>query len=565
MLKISPDIFTKLQERIKIIALLNDLTDLFSRRFFVLCAISGISFTAILLLFTHTITKVNEQGAKVKFLILYLLANLIYYIATKTMLYKTSDAIVNTVQKKRKVLVEKLGYCKLEFIEKMEEGNLYNNIILSLNSIANMSINIVGAIPSFIVLFLAMGYLLFLSRTIFLIALVMIAFGLWLSNYQLTALEKQIGETSADESRMNKLIYGLLKGFKELKFCRKKSDDIKQDFDSISETSGELMRKSQYRMSDILYGGDLYSKAMIALFILFLPTFMKGMNFSSDTNTKIITAGFFMLGPIINVIWMANYNSQVNNAISRLLGLERNLDEHITDNSEGMQDDFSKFKKITIRDLGYEYKDKTNDVLFTCGPTTFEVNQGEVFFVVGGNGSGKSTFLKIFTALYDYTGDILVDGKKIDEENIQSYRELYCSVFSDFHIFEKLYGAQSSKKSEVKQLLKRYQIDSKTDFINGRFTNIELSTGQRKRLALIAALLEDKPIIILDEWAADQDPQFRKTFYSEIIPELKIMGKTIFAVSHDETYFQYCDRLIKMHNGQLKELDKNSFSGRDYV
>lgn len=554
-----------LKDRFKIFALLADMTKLFDKKFFFLSVVSGVSFTAIMLLFTHTITKVDEQGAKTKFLILYVLANIIYYFSTKGLLYKTSDAIVDAVQTKRKALVDKISKCNLEFVEKMEEGSVYNQIIISLSTIANMSINIVGAIPSLIVLFLSMVYLLYLSKSIFFIAIVMIALGLWLSNHQLTAMERQIGETSREESKMNKLIYGLLKGFKEIKFNRLKGFDLKNDFVNVSDDSGEMMRKTQYRMSDMIYIGDLYSKSMIALFIIFLPTMVDSFKFDDDSNTKIITAGFFMLGPIITLLWMANYNSQVNQSIAGINHLEKTFDDHIANNPEGENDDFSEFKELEVENLSYEYKDKSNEHLFTCGPVNFKINRGEIIYIVGGNGSGKSTFLKIFTGLYNSLGNIKIDGIVIDEDNIQSYRELYSSVFTDFHIFEKLYGAKSIKARRINELLKEFEIDHKTEFKNGKFTNIDLSTGQRKRLALIAALLEEKPIIVLDEWAADQDPEFRKIFYRRIIPELKSMNKTVFAVSHDETYFDTCDRLVKMHNGKLKELDKNIFQDKNYV
>ena len=157
---------------------------------------------------------------------------------------------------------------------------------------------------------------------------------------------------------------------------------------------------------------------------------------------------------------------------------------------------------------------------------------------MGGNGSGKTTLLKLFTALYrPIEGCIRVDGAEIVAANVQSYRNLFSAIFSDFHLFDKLHGLRDAAPERVDQLLRLMEISSKTAFGDGRFTTILLSTGQRKRLALVVSYLEDKPVYIFDEVAADQDPHFRRYFYDTLLPELKRAGKTVVVVSHDDRYF----------------------------
>ena len=177
---------------------------------------------------------------------------------------------------------------------------------------------------------------------------------------------------------------------------------------------------------------------------------------------------------------------------------------------------------------------------------------GDIVFTVGGNGSGKSTLLKLLCGLYyPLRGSIAINGKNVDRDLYPDYRELFSIIFTDFHLFDRFYGIADVKESAVHTWLKKMGMSAKTQFRDGRFTNINLSTGQRKRLAYINAMLDDKQIYIFDELAADQDPEFRKHFYEVLLPELRAMGKTIIAVTHDDRYFETADRVLKMDEGQL--------------
>jgi len=193
--------------------------------------------------------------------------------------------------------------------------------------------------------------------------------------------------------------------------------------------------------------------------------------------------------------------------------------------------------------------------LFSVGPLDMTLNQGEMLFIVGGNGSSKSTLLKLLTGLYyPATGFLSVDDDEIDQSHYHNYRELFSIIFTDFHLFDKLYGLHQIDEQLLKSLLHSMQLDKKTHYLDGQFTNLNLSTGQKKRLAFITAILEDKPIYVFDELAADQDPAFRQYFYEVVLQELKQQGKTIIAVTHDDKYFHVADRVLKMEYGQIVNL-----------
>jgi len=183
------------------------------------------------------------------------------------------------------------------------------------------------------------------------------------------------------------------------------------------------------------------------------------------------------------------------------------------------------------------------------------VQRGEIIFLVGGNGSGKSTALRLMTGLYKAdAGQIMVDGRVLDSFGFAGLREQFSAIFANFHLFDRLYGLENISEQSVNQLIDDMELTGKVRYKNGQFTDLNLSTGQRKRLALIAAILEDRPIYAFDEWSAEQDAHFREVFYRKILPQLKQKGKTIIAVTHDERYWNVADRIVKFDLGKIQEI-----------
>jgi putative ATP-binding cassette transporter len=222
----------------------------------------------------------------------------------------------------------------------------------------------------------------------------------------------------------------------------------------------------------------------------------------------------------------------------------------------------SSFNAIRFEGVSFTYRDPDGNATFQAGPIDGEVRRGEILFLIGGNGSGKTTFLKLFTALYwPAQGAIRVDDVQIGPANIQSYRNLFSAIFSDFHLFDKLHGLADAAPERVNALLRLMELSHKTAFGGGRFSNTHLSTGQRKRLALVVSYLEDKPVYIFDEVAADQDPHFRRYFYETLLPELKSTGKTVVVVTHDDRYFHVADRVLQMDYGKLSDLPATLMKG----
>jgi putative ATP-binding cassette transporter len=190
---------------------------------------------------------------------------------------------------------------------------------------------------------------------------------------------------------------------------------------------------------------------------------------------------------------------------------------------------------------------------FVLGPLDLTLHPGEIIFLVGGNGSGKSTFVKLLTGLYaPQAGEIWCDGERVGDDHREWYRQHFSAVFTDFYLFQDLRGLEGVDLDErAAAYLKRLQLEPKVRVTDGRLSTTALSQGQRKRLALLTAYLEDRPIYVFDEWAADQDPTYKRVFYEELLPELKARGKAVVVITHDDRYFHLGDRVIKLDYGKV--------------
>ena len=212
---------------------------------------------------------------------------------------------------------------------------------------------------------------------------------------------------------------------------------------------------------------------------------------------------------------------------------------------------------ITLTGVTYDYPPSGDDRGFHLGPVDLTIRAGETLFVVGGNGSGKSTLLKLIAGLYRPTaGGLRLADVTITDDRRGWYREHVATAFSQAHLFDRLVGPDGVLDDALAQaFLARLRMDHKVTIDGGVLSTIRLSQGQRKRLTLLAAYVEERPILLLDEWAADQDPGFRAYFYQELLPELKRCGKTIVAVSHDDRYFPVADRLVRCDSGVLRPFE----------
>jgi putative ATP-binding cassette transporter len=264
----------------------------------------------------------------------------------------------------------------------------------------------------------------------------------------------------------------------------------------------------------------------------------------------------FMMAPMQVLLSAVSGFKRGEVALERIEGLERNLTAlHADVDSPILNDLPYDFKCLDLLDVTHAYQREGEANDFILGPMNLTLVPGEVVFVVGGNGSGKTTLAKLIAGLYvPANGQIYLNNRIVTDSGREHYRQYFSVVFADFHLFDRLLGLESSQLDEhARKYLVQLELDQQVEIKGGVLSTTELSQGQRKRLALLTAYLEDRPIYIFDEWAADQDPSFKRVFYRVLLPELREKGKTVVVISHDERYYDVADRLIRLDCGRIVE------------
>ena len=298
--------------------------------------------------------------------------------------------------------------------------------------------------------------------------------------------------------------------------------------------------------------GSVVTYLMLGVVAFVFPGEVPGFNLIVF---QVIPVLLFCMGPLTKIAAQWPMYLRADVGLGSILDIDRQLSEAGSISpSEARQSAqfYEDFQELSYLSLTFTYRDAQQEPVFTAGPLDFSVRRGETVFLVGGNGSGKSTVLRMITGLFPAeSGRILVNGTPVVGRAISGFRELFSAIFVDFHLFDRLYGLEAVDPNWVNRMIEEMGLGAKVQYDNGRFTQLALSTGQRKRLALIAALMEDRPIYVFDEWSAEQDQQFREYFYAQVLPELKAQGKTVIAVTHDERYWHVADRVVKMDLGQV--------------
>jgi putative ATP-binding cassette transporter len=521
--------------------------------------LSGIANSLVLGVINQGAQKVSNHEEVTQLFFIFLIAVVLFIYTRKYSLSQATIMVEQAIRRVRVRITDKIRRTELSFIEKNDRAQIYTYLTQDTNLISQSGLIVVSGIQSLVVIVFCSLYVAMLSPVGFLIIAVgFIAAGLlYLSHSK--AISQEIHQSIVKEAEFFAILNHVLDGFKEIRINQRKSNDVFRYVEKISlETEKIKIRTGLKFVTDIMFS-RVFSNSLLGIVVFIMPLF-------SPTHAtiviKITATVLFLISPIEAIVGAIPMFARATVSIENITKLEASLDEVLQQNPQSQLNDktveenvaeFARFKRLQFEQINFQYTDKVGAATFKVGPIDLTIEREEILFIVGGNGSGKSTFLKLLTGLYyPLSGSIAIDGEEIDYTNYQAHRELFSIIFTDFHLFDRLYGLQNVDEKRVKSLLQLMELDKKTKYINGQFSQLDLSTGQKKRLAFIAAVMEDKPVYIFDELAADQDPRFRKHFYEEILPDLRRQGKTIIAVTHDDNYFHCADRVLKMELGQLK-------------
>lgn len=516
--------------------------------------VSGALNAGILALVSTVVSGGSSRRLLIVFILLCVFVPVARILSETLMVHLVQDSIVAL----RSQLAERTLASPLRHLEQIGNHRLFSAFTEDVARITET----VGLVP---VVFINLGatvsclvYMAWLNAWLFLGVMAFLITGV--SSYR-WVLSRSIGhlwDGRRIEDEVQKHFRTLVSGIKELKLHKKRKTEL-----LVSVLRPAMARARERNITGLRTYSYASSWGQLLLFIaLGLLVFV--FSGTSLGNTHILV-GFslgllYLIGPLQMIMNSLPELGRAGIAVRNLKELELTLDRQPEANAPDELPALTVPVELEVRDLSYSYDvapGREGDQGFTVGPLNFKIVSGELVFITGGNGSGKTTLAKVLTGLYiPDQGTISLNGREITARTREWYRQSFSAVFVDGFVFDSLLGLDAidgSLDARAKIYLGELELDGKVRIENSVFSTTELSQGQRKRLALLTAYLEDRPIYFFDEWAADQEPYFRDVFYHRILRELKAAGKAIIVISHDDRYYHVADRVLKLENGRIVE------------
>jgi putative pyoverdin transport system ATP-binding/permease protein len=500
------------------------------------CGLAGISEAAAVLIILEVTASAKFH---LPFLVIILLIVGLFLFSSYFYLSRGSILAEKAMESMVVSICDKIRLSELPEIEKIEKSDAYNNI-WNARALSDAALNNLYMFSRVMAVATIWIYVAFVS-----LAMATCLTLFFLLYFMVYEVFQKVGKSEA--AMENRIVVSLfnafdhiLHGFKEVRINRRKNRDLFENH--INPLIGET---EKVRFQNTLFISEFFGFTSVSF-----------MTFASMC--ALFLSGYFTLLPVITLVilylWepIMTLSSGIPDviegkaAMDRLASLDERLGNPERTDLPSRVGPGSDFRIMALENAGFSYEGQNG---FSLGPVSMEIRAGEIFFIAGGNGSGKSTLLKLICGLYaPSSGRITMDGIPVD---MRRHRHLFSAIFTDFHLFDSLYGIKSPGEDFVNSLMSDFDLLKTSSFSNGRFSSLALSAGQRKRLAFVVAMLENRPVYIFDEWAAEQDPEFREHFYTNLLPSLVSGGGTVIAVTHDERWFHVADRVAKLEYGKI--------------
>lgn len=420
-------------------------------------------------------------------------------------------------------------------------------------------------IPAFAVniaiLICGAAYLAWLSWTVVLAMGVFIVLGGVAYRILIRSGFKRLFLARDEQDRLYKHFRELTEGMKELKLHRERRGVFfHENIHGCTERYKKYAIGAEMRFIIAHNWRDFLFFTVVGAILFYLP---KANHVSPQAMTGYVVVMLFMMGPLSGVLSSLSVFGRASAALRKIDQLGITLAARAGDECPITRAPTTPtLERLELVDITHTYHREKEDESFTLGPIRLAFQPGEIVYLVGGNGSGKSSLAKVIAGLYaPASGSIRLNGRAITDANRDEYRQLFSAVFADFYLFDNLLGAPSPElDAQAREYLNLLHLEHKVKVKDGKLSTTQLSSGQRKRLALLNAYLEERPFYLFDEWASDQDPLFKDIFYTQILPDLKARNKTILVITHDDRYFHLADRIIKLDYGQIQTRQVGSVS-----
>jgi putative ATP-binding cassette transporter len=518
----------------------------------ILSLFAGISNTALISLINYSSHRVSEHLSVTWhfFIFAALLLGFMYgtakvsrsnVIGAQALIHKFKIKIMGQVFKSQLIKVNEIG-----------RGEILQLLARDAHVVSQGSFMLIGVSQAIATVVFLTFYMAFISWLAFVMILASTVLFFVVSLIGMRTSSSELAQTVVKEKYVNSLFDDFLSGYQEVKMDSRRARDITRQMIEKSRESSQFKGEV---LSDVL---QFFNYMQVLMFVVVGLLIYLVPELSPDFSEHVLqatTTSLFLVSSLTVVVQTMPSLTQANLSARSLIDLERRLSDEEAETASRQHEIYSEFKSLTFQDICFDYTTGKADTHFKLGPISYQFEAGKVYFIRGRNGAGKTTMIRLLTGLYTpQSGQIMVNAEQVvSQPSTSDYRDLFAVVFSDFHLFKKTFGLNHISDQEVTELLKQFEIEAHVRVRDGEFSTVRLSSGQRKRLALVVALLCKKPIMVLDEWAADQDPQFRKEFYDIIIPRLRAMGKTVIAITHDDQYYSAADKVLSVSDGVLVE------------
>ncbi|HDR9157216.1 TPA: cyclic peptide export ABC transporter [Burkholderia vietnamiensis] len=492
-------------------------------------------------------------------LLVFIAVNVVAIVCRSGAAVMPSYACMKLMTRLRVNLCKRILATPLDEIDRRGAPNVLTLLTQDIPQLSQTLLTIPTIIVQSVVLICSIVYLAYLSWIVFASTMVLTIVGLALYLFFYRRAVNFTERVRDEFVRFNEYTHGLVFGIKELKLNRARRRWFTR---AAIELSSKRVAGFNYIERFWFMGGDTIGQITVAVLLGFLLFGVPSLGVvDPSVLTASILAVLYMMGPLTMLINILPMVAEGKTALARLAEFGFLVDDtqvSPADRSPERAPESSSagaWRVIELKGVKMNYRDSESTTDFVLGPIDMTIHAGELVYVIGGNGSGKSTLGKVLSGLYAPTeGRITLDGAVVDDDARERYRNLFSAVFTDFHLFDRVIGpdredegiARARRYLETLKLADKIRIDGKH-----YSTTTALSTGQRKRLALLCAYIEDRPIYILDEWAADQDPVFKRFFYEVLVPDLRARGKCVVIITHDDQYFGLADRVIRLERGRI--------------
>lgn len=519
--------------------------------------LTGLATMMVLAVVNTAAGAAAEGQVSLRLLALVAMGTVMFAVGQTAVTRITAHETERMIFRMRMALFEDVRRANLTELDAIGRAPLHEALTRNMQGISRNLPMVAFGLQTFTMLVCVGVYLLVLSPVAFALAAVFATLAVVLHLSRMAPVRTGLRAAGSNDNQLFDGLQDMLLGFKSVRMSRARAAGLRAELATLSdgqrETKTALKRAWGFEVAMV----QLMFYSLVGLMVFVVPLFTQDYN---EVVVKATTTVLFMIGPIGTVIQAVPALTNAEAALADIDEKRVMLGSRLaTQTDEAAEPIDGPLREVALRDVRFSYRAAASGGEgrpgFSVGPLSATLRSGELTFVTGGNGSGKSTMLLLLTALRPADGgQILVNGAPLRPGQMQAYRDSISAIFGDYHLFQTLYGVDpADADARAPALLERLDMADKVAVHDGAFTTIDLSQGQRKRLALVMAELEDKPFLVLDEWAADQDPHFRAIFYERILPELRARGKIVLCVTHDDRWFHMADRILHMEEGRLRE------------